>query len=129
MKINESIAVATASLFKAVDLPFPANPSSPKHPRGHKQQSCVGLLFKKDDSRALYARSTQEGTSSEAAWAFWFTRYALRTNYIRFEPWARQVFVPVCSKRLKLAMASLYALFTNIHQKFGLRRMGIINGS
>jgi hypothetical protein len=42
---------------------------------------------------------------------------------------ARQIFVSVRSKRLKLAMASLYTLFTNIHQKFGLRRMGIINGS
>ena len=39
---------------------------------------------------------------------------------------ARQIFVPVCSNRLFVAMAMLYAVFTNIHQKFDQRRMDII---
>ena len=70
MKTSESIAIATVSLFEAVNLSFPGNP------------------FR-----------------------------------------ARQIFVPVRSNRLKLALASLYAFFTNIHQKFTTRRMDIINES
>ncbi len=70
MKTNESIAVATVSLFEAVDLFFPVNP------------------FR-----------------------------------------ARQIFASVRSKHLKLTMVSFYALFTNIHQKFGWRRKDEINES
>ncbi len=54
---------------------------------------------------------------------------AVDSSFLKNPFRARQIFVPVRSNRLKLALASLYALFTNIHQKFATRRMGIINGS
>ena len=49
----------------------------------------------------------------------------LLTNLVK----ARQIFVSELSNRLQLAMASRYALFKPIYQKFDTRRMNESYGS
>ncbi len=117
MKTSESIAVATVSLFEAVDLPFLFG--LVLCPKWHNRPEAVKRR-RPNIHAALRIVSDVTGRVGMTFYAVLRLRNSVK---------ARQIFASGLSNRLPLAMASHCAVFKPVYQKFDTRRIYEINES